>query len=367
MKIAIMGTRGVPANYGGFETFAEELGQRLVKKGHQVTVYCRRGFGEKVESPLEYKGIKRVILPAPHHKYFETVVHTFFSLLHVIFHKVDVIILCNAANSPVAWLAKIARIPVLINVDGIERRRKKWNFLGRLWYRLGEFCSVLFATKIISDADVIADYYKNRFKTDSVVIRYGAEASIDWDINLLKDFDLTSGKYWLYVARLEPENNALGVIEAYKSSNSKIPLVIVGDAPYAREYKQQLKERSKGCNVIFTGYQFGVPYKTLGANCYAYIQASEVGGTHPALVEAMARGNCILANDVPEHREVIGDAGLLYNFNDFKILAEKMDFLENNFELVQTKREEARRRASELFSWNSITEKYESLCSEVIK
>lgn len=366
MKIGILGTRGVPARYGGFETFAEELGKRLVKRGHEVTVYCRRRFNEKDQKGDEYKGIKRVVLPAPHHKYLETPVHTLFSFIHLFKNRVDVVLLCNAANSPMAWLGRLARIPLVINVDGIERRRKKWNALGRLWYRLGEFCSVLFANRIVSDADVIAEYYQERYKADSTIIRYGAEDVSECNEQVLSLYRLTPQKYLLYVSRLEPENNALGVIQAYQMIDSDMPLVVVGDAPYATDYINSLREIA-GPNVIFMGYRFGDDYKALGKNCYAYIQATEVGGTHPALVEAMARGNCIVANDVPEHREVLLDTGVLYRFNDFKDLAEKLEMLLKNPEIVKNFKSLASKRAQQVFSWDTITDQYEELFKEVVR
>lgn len=368
MKIGIMGTRGVPSNYGGFETFAEELGQRLASRGHEVTVYCRRRFFKKDTLEANYKGIHRIVLPAPHHKYLETPVHTFFSFCHLFAHPLDAVILCNAANSPVAWLGRLARVPLLINVDGIERKRKKWNFLGRLWYRLGEKCSVLFADRVIADADVIAEYYREHFNCESTVIRYGADVPENKPeyLKVLEKYNLTPQNYFLYVGRLEPENNALGVIEAYNSVETDKPLVVVGDAPYAAEYIKQLKETADS-RVIFTGYQFGEAYKALGLNCYAYIQASEVGGTHPALVESMARGNCILANDVPEHREVLEEAGLYYKFNDFNELALMLKNLNDMPEKVAKYRKLAKERAVTLFSWESVTDQYEKLCQEMAK
>ncbi len=363
LSIALMGTRGIPARYGGFETFAEELSTRLVERGHQVTVYGRCAFFEKVARTGIYRGVNQKITPTIKHKYLETPVHALTSFLDLFRRRFDIVLLCNAANSPCAFLVKLRGLPLLINVDGIERNRSKWNALGRAWYLLGEYCSVLFASRIVSDAVVIGDYYRERYNADSTVIAYGASAERREPGPLLKQFGLDARNYLLYVSRLEPENNALGVIEAYKKVQTKMPLVIVGDAPYADEYKARLKSAANS-QVVFTGFQFGDAYRELQSNCYAYIQATEVGGTHPALIEAMAFGNCVIANGTPENIEVLGDGGLLYNKNDFTHLAEHLTSVLNDGQLVARLRAAAAARAHAEYRWDVITDKYEALLRE---
>ena len=360
MKIALLGTRGIPANYGGFETFAEELSTRLVKKGHSLSVYCRKSFFEGSDNPNQYRGVDLIWLPTIRHKYLDTIFHTLISFLDILFKKFDLILLCNAANSPFAWIARLRGLPVIINVDGVERKRAKWNFLGRLWYKLGERCSVLFASKIVGDAKVIADYYLEEYGVESEVIAYGASPEFKKPGNVLSEFNLSKSEYILYVSRLEPENNALGVIQAYNKLDTHVPLVIVGDAPYADEYKADLK-REASQQVVFTGFQFGDAYKELRTNCMFYIQATEVGGTHPALVEAMAYGNAVIANQVPEHTEVLEGAGLYYPKNDFDKLASLMGELLSD----SAKRDELSNKATSLaaqkYTWDAIVDSYEKL------
>jgi glycosyltransferase involved in cell wall biosynthesis len=254
---------------------------------------------------------------------------------------------------------RLKGIAVLINVDGIERKRAKWSAVGRLWYRLGELCSVLFASKVVADAEVIASYYKERFRTEALVIGYGAEPQPIAPGEVLNRYGLLAGQYILYVSRFEPENNALLTINGYKESGITLPLVMVGDAPYAEAYKQQLRAAAVGANVIFTGYQFGSAYRELRTNCRLYIQATEVGGTHPALVEAMAYGNVILANDCPEHREVLQDCGLYYDFNDQFDLAEKLRQLIHDLAMSTELSRRAATRARQHYSWERITDLYE--------
>ncbi|NLF24838.1 MAG: glycosyltransferase family 1 protein [Deltaproteobacteria bacterium] len=365
MRIAILGTRGIPARYGGFETFAEELSTRLAAQGHEVVVYGRRRFfcGREA-TPIHYRGVTVRRLPTIMHKYFETPLHALISFLDLWRHRVDVVLLCNAANSPFAWIGRLRGIPVLINVDGIERRRAKWNIVGRLWYRLGELCSVWFASAVVADARTIAKYYLETFRCKARVIAYGAAPRIAPAGETLAKFGLKKDGYILYVSRLEPENNALGVIQAYDRLNTTVPLVVVGDAPYAKEYISQL-QRVAGKGVIFTGYQFGLSYWELCSNCYMYIQATEVGGTHPALIENMACGNCIVANAVPEHLEVLAECGVYYYRNDFGHLSRQLELLLNDPARVNGFRQKARVRAQALYCWEGVCERYQELFKEV--
>ena len=369
ISLAIMGTRGIPACYGGFETFAEELSTRLAGRGHKVTVYCRRGGacgGKQAPGDSSFRGVGRIWTWTVRHKYLETPLHGLTSFIDALFRRFDAALVCNAANSPFIWILKLKGLPVFVNVDGIERRRGKWSFLGRLWYRLGEICSALFADRIVADAQVIADYYRRTYGVEAAVIGYGAEAQPAAPGETLARYGLEASRYLLYVSRLEPENNALGVIRAYRSLETDMPLVIVGDAPYAGSYVSSLKEAADQ-RVVFTGFQFGAAYRELRANCYLYIQASEVGGTHPALVEAMAYGNCIVANRVAEHEEVLGDAGYYYARNDFARLGALLKELLAAPHKVKEAGESARARAAARYRWDDVVVKYEELCKNALR
>src|SRR5262245_34361129 len=157
MRIAILGTRGIPANYGGFETFAEQLGTRLAARNHAVTVYGRKHYSTTDQN--FYNGVELVILPTIRHKYLDTVAHTFLSIVHSIPRKYDVILICNAANSIFSFIPRVFGTPTLVNVDGLERKRKKWNRVGKAYYRLSEWFSTFLPTAIVTDAQVIKDYY----------------------------------------------------------------------------------------------------------------------------------------------------------------------------------------------------------------
>src|SRR6266540_3632822 len=262
MKIAILGTRGIPANYGGFETFAEQLGTRLAARGHEITVYGRKHYS--TTSAPTYNGVNLVILPTIRHKYFDTVIHTFLSVLHATPRRYDAILICNAANSVFAFIPRLFGTPTLVNVDGLERKRKKWNWIGRQYYLISEWLSTFLPTAIVTDAQVIQEYYATRYKKESEMIAYGAEVARRADPERLLKFGLQPNRYTLYVSRLEPENNAHLVIEAYGRVKTDQPLVIVGDAPYAEDYIARLKS-AKDHRVKFLGFvvgDAGVIYKS---------------------------------------------------------------------------------------------------------
>lgn len=366
LRIAILGTRGVPARYGGFETFAEQLSTRLALRGHEVTVYGRCRFWERWGTREPYCGVNRRVTPTIFHKYLETPLHALSSFIDMLFRRCDAALLCNAANSPFVPILLTKRIPLLINVDGIERNRAKWNALGKLWYLLGERCSVMFATRVVSDAEVIAEYYREAYGCESVVIPYGVHPVVRQPGEVLTKFQLRPREYILYVSRLEPENNALGVIEAYNKLQTDKPLVVVGDAPYALEYKERLR-RVASSNVVFTGFQFGAAYEELQSNCYVYVQATEVGGTHPALIESMSYGNCVIVNGTPENLEVIADAGLSFPKNDFEALARRLQELLTNPAMVSDYGERAARSAQARYSWDAIVERYELLLMGLVE
>ncbi len=358
MRIAILGTRGIPANYGGFETFAEALSERLVSRGHDVTVYGRSNFINQKNKI--YKGVKIVVLPALRNKYLDTPSNTFLATLHVLFKRYDVLLYCNSANSVFTLLPRLLGRRVVLNVDGLEWKRAKWNRFGRAVYRISEYLATILPNRIVTDAKAVRRYYKDRFNKSSTYIPYGTPIGRMGSSTILEKFGLEKEGYILYVSRLEPENNAHVVVKAFEDVDTELKLVVVGDAPYSSEYIKNLKETTDP-RIIFTGYIFGEGYREFQSNAYFYVQATEVGGTHPALVEAMGHGNCILANDVPEHREVLGRAGHYFSVKDPGSLADRMRFLIEHPEEVERCRREAEARALRLFTWERVTSDYERL------
>ena len=358
MRIAILGTRGIPASYGGFETFAEHLSTRLVARGHDVTVYCRAHYVSPRQ--LEYHGVRLQVLPTIRHKYFDTVVHAFLSAVHAVPSRFDAALICNAANAPFASILRFTGTPVAINVDGLEHKRKKWNWLGRLYYLLAERLATILPNVTVTDARVIQDYYSARYHAESTMIAYGAEVERKPDRAMVRRWRVEPNRYVLYVSRLEPENNARMVIEAFKKVRTAYRLLVVGDAPYAHDYIRDLKERARGDRrIIFTGFVFGQDYRALQQNAYCYVHATEVGGTHPALLEAMGYGNCVLTLATPENIEAVGDAGIAYA--DEVDLTQKLQRVLRDGSLVQSYRNRAQLRVQQNYDWDQVVDQYEQL------
>jgi glycosyltransferase involved in cell wall biosynthesis len=359
VRIALLGTRGIPANYGGFETFAEEISTRLAARGHQVTVYCREQFREPT-----YRGVHLQYLPTIRHKYFDTVAHTCVSTLYLLGHRVDVALYCNGANAIFTLWPRIVGVPVALNVDGIERKRKKWNTFAKAWYLMSEWLATFCPTAVITDALTIQDYYRRRYGKASVFIPYGAEIGKTAGSEKVRDLGLEPGRYFLYVSRMEPENHPLEVRQAYETVDTPMKLALVGDAPYAHDYIRRIRDTADP-RVVIPGAIYGEGYRQLGSHCFAYIHATEVGGTHPALIEAMGRGALVLYRDTPENAEVAGDAGI--PFQPAQLAAKIRSVLEMSEEEREVFRRRATERVRQRYSWDAVTDAYESLLRKLAR
>ena len=354
MRIAIVGTRGIPARYGGFETFAEELSTRLAARGHSVTVYCRERH-----TASSYRGVRLVYLPTIRHKYFDTIAHTLLSTLHLSLARgYDAVLYCNAANAVFTWLPRVLGMPVALNVDGLERNRKKWNRVAKAWYRISEKLATWMPNAVVTDAQAIAAYYDQRYGRESVMIPYGAETGAVETARVPLELGLTPRAYFLYVSRMEPENNALLVREAFERLETPMKLALIGDAPYAADYIRRVRD-TRDPRVVLPGAIYGEGYRELGAHCFAYIHATEVGGTHPALIEAMGRGALTLYLDNPENAEVAGGAGLPFTHENLEsVLRRVVKMPEEERELWRARAVE---RVRERYSWDAVTGAYEKL------
>jgi glycosyltransferase involved in cell wall biosynthesis len=358
LRIALLGSRGIPARYGGYETLMEELGPRLAERGHQVTVYCRSHVVER--GITEHRGCQLVVLPTVRRKHFDTPVHTLLSALHAGERSYHAALVVNSANAAFVPLLRAADIPVALHVDGIERRRAKWGAFGRSVYALSERLATRVADEVITDADVIARHYAERYGAATTTIAYGVAPDPDPGDDVLARLGIESGRYFLYVSRFERENNPHRVAEAYRAVPGSVPLLMVGDAPYARSFIDGFK-RGADRRIVFPGGVYGREYRQLQHHALAYVHATEVGGTHPALVEAMGYGNCVVVNDTAENREVAGEAGLYFDARRPDTLAAVLARLLEEPELVAEHGRRSTARAAECYSWDKIAAQYEEV------
>jgi glycosyltransferase involved in cell wall biosynthesis len=365
LKIAMLGSRGIPARYSGVETCVENVAARLVQRGHEVTVYCRPHV--VTWSGSMYRGVRLVKLPTIRNKYLDTLVHTALCTAHMLLRaRPDVALYFISGNSPFVGLARLAGVPTVLNVDGLDSQRAKWGKRARIYLRLAEWLSAYLPHRTITDSQVVQRLYEERFHRNSTFIPYGAELPAPGGDEYLRRYNLQRHRYILMVGRLVPENGAHVLVEAYRQVRTEMPLVIVGDAPYAAVYLASLRENAPA-SVIFTGYLFGEGYHQLLHNAYLFVLASEVGGTHPVLVEAMAAGNCIVANDHAPNMEVLGDAGLSYSGQrGAPDLARAMQRALDDTALADHLRELARARAHSHYSWERVTDAYERICKDLV-
>ena len=357
MKIAILGSRGIPVGYGGFETLAEELSLRLAKKGHDVCVYCSRPY--TLGNDNIFKGVKRVILPGLKGSTIEKPLYVFVSLLHVLFTKSEVVLMLGVSVSVLCFFPRIFGKKVVVHIDGLEWKRRKWGRLASWYLKFSERMAGITSDAVLTDSMFIQEYYKNTYGKETVYIPYGAAVDDAVPDDFLKDFSLFSGGYVLQACRLEPENNVDLVIEGYVKSKMLLPLVVLGDAPEGSEYKKKLLTIAGG-KVRFLGSVYGPAYKQIVAHSALYIHAHEVGGTNPSLLEAMAVGIAPLYLDVPFNREVVGEVGFPFE-KDPASLSALLDDMAGKGDEVKGRAGRAQEIIRERYSWGSVVDSYEKL------
>jgi glycosyltransferase involved in cell wall biosynthesis len=367
LKIAILGTRGIPASYSGFETAAEQLAERLTDRGHEVVVYCRPHVVDR--RIRTYKGARLVHLPTVRNKYLDTFAHTLLSALHSArTEKPDVALFFIAGNAPLCLVTRLAGIPTVINVDGLDSDRRKWPALAKRYLRFAERNSPRWADRAITDSHAVADVYEHRYAQRIGVVPYGVTDPGFTGTGTLDELGLEPRRYLLFVGRLEPENNPHILVEAFanipSSQTAGMKLVVVGGAPYADEYIRGVM-RDGDPRVIFPGYVFGRGYWELQRHAYAFVAPTEVGGTHPVILEALAAGNCVLVNDHPPNVETVGDAGLYFSGREgVPSLTHQLGRLLDDPEMVEQFRSRAQVRARS-YSWEAVTDEYERLLESV--
>jgi glycosyltransferase involved in cell wall biosynthesis len=365
LRIALAGTRGVPARYSGFETCAEELGARLASRGHHVTVYCRKHYS--TTDARDYRGMRRVVLPSIRQKYLDTIVHTTISTGHALAQRFDVMLYFIAGNSPLVWIPRILGTRTVLNVDGLDWRREKWGPLAKRYLKTSEWLSTRLPNACVTDSRVVEANYRERFDRAAIYIPYGSEREPLPPGDTLAKFGLTPGEYVLFVGRLVPENCVDHLVDAFPGLRTNFKCVIVGGAAYADAYIQTLHEKAKADpRIVMTGYLFGEGYQELGANASIFVETSGVGGTHPALVEAMAFGRCVVAYNTPENLETMGDAGRSYDgAKGAEALAPVLQDLLDHPGTVRELGLAAGQRSRAHYTWDAVTDAYEKLFWEL--
>jgi rhamnosyltransferase len=368
MKIAIIGSRGIPAKYGGFETFAEGLSARLVEKGYDVTVSCE--YQTPDERLNDFKGVKLSYFPfKPPHSYFLRKFYENLSDLYFLFkltRKNDIIYFLGTEVGMFLFIPKVLKqgIQLIVNIDGVMWKRTKFNLFERWLLKVNHNFATWFADVIVADAEEMKKFIVNNFRDKSIFIPYGVEESetVKWNketlkkIGLFPDFKIFKDKFWLVVARLEPENNIHMIMEGFSKSDSKYPLIVVGDFTSGKYEKKIRDIISKSPNIHLLGSIYDLELlNMLRQHNFAYIHGHSVGGTNPSLLEAMIMKNFIVAHDNGFNREVCGDWGLYFSdstdlmkiINEISNTSENFSFKLKSFERVKNK-----------YSWRLVVESY---------
>jgi glycosyltransferase involved in cell wall biosynthesis len=365
MRIAIIGSRGYPYVYSGYETFVRELSERLVRQGIAVTVYCHRNLFR--ERPREMNGIRLVYVPTIETKILSQFVHSLQSMLHACFCRYDVILVVNSANGPFGLLTRLFRKSTAINVDGLEWLRPKWQGLGRRYFHWASKLATRLYDRVITDSEAMQDIYRREFGCDSVMIAYGANLVPAADPALLDKWRLQPRQYYLVVGRLVPDNNADLIVREFIASASPKKLVIVGDVPYRDRYASSIRSQAVDARILFTGYVTDRDeLAALYQHCHVYLHGHEFGGTNPALLQALANGCAVCALDTVFNREMLLDGayGLFFG-KERGNLGKMITELEMREERLIAFRRKARERISDNYSWEKITAQYRRLFADV--
>ncbi len=367
LKIALLGSRGIPARYGGFETFYEQLGVRLAARGHQVTVYNRAHFIRDVK--CRYRGVRIVSLPSIATKHLDTITHTFLSSLDALFRGYDIVYYSIVGNSPLAWIPHVAGAKTLLNVDGEDWAREKWGRFARWYQKRCEWIAAHTADVLIADAHGVQLRYRDLYGKETIFVPYGANVAREDCRDALEKWGLEPDGYYLYVGRFVPENAIDLLLRSFSRVRTRRKLVVVGDAPYTDRYKAEVRALAAADErVVLTGYVFGDDYAQLSSHAYVYIQPSGVDGTRPALLDQMGFGNCVVVRNSTVNMEVIGDCGCFFDREDLeRSLSDVLQGLEDHPDRVTSFRTRVRSRIERYYNWEWVTDFYEDLFQRMLE
>jgi glycosyltransferase involved in cell wall biosynthesis len=367
LRIAIIGSRGIPAGYGGFETFAQELAPRLVDRGHDVTVYCRRGYTGD-DSLAEYKGVRLVHTPALRSRSFEQLSHEFTSIVDSLRRRVQLYYFLGYRGAPFYIPIRGSRRVVVVNTNGLEWKRRKWNAVGRAYLRTAEWIAAhVAADELVSDARAIAEYFQEAHGVASTYLVNGAyvldQSAMRRDV--LAQYEVTQGGYYLVACRIEPENNVDLIVREFIASGSKKELVIAGGMNYETPFWQELQALARGARVRFLGPVYGeMLVESLHLGAYGYLHGHEVGGTNPALLKAMGCANLTIALDTPFNRENLADTGRYWT-KDAGSLASAIRWADEDADRARALGATAQHRIRTRYTWDQIADQHDSFFRSV--
>jgi glycosyltransferase involved in cell wall biosynthesis len=359
--IRILGTRGVPAAHGGFETFAEHLAPYLVEHGWQVTVYCQEdGTGPVFED--DWRGVRRVRMPVATQGAAGTIVFDWKSTVHAAGEK-GLLLTLGYNTAVFCALYRLKGLRNVINMDGVEWRRQKWGGVAKLWFWLNDWAGCWLGNHLVADHPEIKRHLTTRVRPDKItMIPYGSDRVDTASPEAIAPYGLTPGSYAILIARAEPENSILEVVQAWSKEKRHCKLVVLGKYDPNHAYQRAVKNAASD-EVLFPGAIYDkTVVQALRFHARFYVHGHQVGGTNPSLVEALGAGNAVLGHENPYNRWVAGDAGVY--FKDAQTCAQAITRLLNDPELLGQLQAASRARHAEAFTWEKILGDYETLLLE---
>jgi glycosyltransferase involved in cell wall biosynthesis len=363
MKIAMIGSRGIPETYSGIETALKAMCPRLVALGHDVTVYCRRYYG----LPQEYEGVRLVSLPSINTKHLDTISHVLLCTLDSAFRDFDILHFHALGPTLLSWLPRMQGRKVVATVQGLDWQRAKWGRLARSVLQVGETTSARLPHRTIVVSRELKKHYEATYGSSFVYIPNGVDIpSPVPPRRIMEEYGLLGSDYIFFASRLVPEKGAHFLLDAYSRLDTTHKLVIAGEGVHIEDYVDSLKQMATP-DVIFTGYVSGELLAELFSNAYLYVLPSEMEGLSLSLLEAMSYGLCPLTSDIPENLEVIGDCGFSFRSGDADSLREMLQRLVNEPDVVKEHGVRARLRVQHEYGWDRITDLTDSVYSSLFR
>lgn len=364
MKVAIIGTRGIPASYSGFETSAQETAIRFVQNNIDTTVYCRSNHYEK--KLREYHGVKLVYLPSVKSKHLDTITNTFLAFIHLLFKKYDIIIVYGVGNALFIALIRLFAKPVISVVDGADWERKKWGNFAKAFLKFSRLFAVKFSNYYVVDNELLVADYFNRFGLKPIYIPYGANLQFTDRKDVLEKYGVEKRKYIIFIGRFVKEKGIEFLIENFEKVETNIKLIIIGDNTTDQEYVKKLKSTSDK-RIIFTGFVFGEEYESLLHNALFYVSCSFLEGTSPSLLSAMAINGFALVSDLKENLETLKGSCATFKTSDSEDFKTKLKYYLSNEALIEEEREKTKLVIKKYYTWEKITEQYLELFNKILK
>ncbi len=360
MRIAAFGFRSVPPSKGaaGADKFALELFPRLVKRGHSVVAYNRR-YPNVFVDVSEYKGVKIKTLTTTNKKGFDTLLHSFKCTWDIIVNNTaDIVHIQNGGNSIWALPLRIFGKKVFISQDGVDWKRDKWPWYGKLYLKLSAFITAHIPNEVIFDNVIAKRLFEERFNKKFKFIPFGSEVEpVKHNSDILQKLNLIKGSYYLFVGRFIPDKGLHYLIPAFKNSNSKKKLVLIGGSPNPSPYEQTLFDMGNE-QIVFPGYIYGDDVNTLMMNAYCYIQPSDVEGLSPVVLTVMGLHVPLIVSDIEENQYAVQDTARMFKKGNIGSLTEEINYCEDNYPEMLSLAARAQERALSVFNWEMVADEH---------